>query len=60
MDRWSIVSALNYLPHTQETGIVLAKCKNYNTEKGRKTVSNMVRIADLSSATPSCRAMFQP
>src|SRR3978361_570704 len=25
MDRWSIVSALNYLPHLQEVGIVLAK-----------------------------------
>ena len=37
-----------YLPHTQETGIVLAKCKNYDTEKGRKTIANMVRIADLT------------
>src|SRR5215207_8668706 len=48
MDRWSIVSALNYLPHAEETGIVLAKCKNYDTEKGRKTIANMVRIADLT------------
>ena len=48
MDRWSIVSALNYLPHAEETGIVLAKCKNYDTEKGRKIIANMVRIADLT------------
>jgi cobaltochelatase CobS len=48
MDRWSIVTALNYLPHAQEVGIVLAKCKNYEHEKGRKIVSNMVRIADLT------------
>jgi cobaltochelatase CobS len=48
MDRWSIVTALNYLPHAQETGIVLAKAKNYDTEKGRKTVANMVRVADLT------------
>ena len=48
MDRWSIVSALNYLPHDEETGIVLAKCKAYQTDKGRKTISNMVRIADLT------------
>jgi cobaltochelatase CobS len=48
MDRWSIVSALNYLPHDEETGIVLAKCKAYKTDKGRKTISNMVRIADLT------------
>ena len=25
MDRWNIVATLNYLPHAQETAIVLAK-----------------------------------
>ncbi len=49
MDRWSIVTTLNYLPHDKEVGIVLAKAKSYQaTEKGRKTVSNMVRLADLT------------
>jgi len=49
MDRWSIVVTLNYLPHDKEVGIVLAKAKSYAvTEEGRKTVSNMVRIADLT------------
>ena len=48
MDRWSIVSALNYLPHAMEAGIVLAKNKSYRTEKGRKIVANMVRVADLT------------
>ena len=49
MDRWSIVTTLNYLPHDKEVGIVLAKAKSYRaTEKGRKTVSNMVRLADLT------------
>ena len=48
MDRWSIISVLNYLSHAQETGIVLAKCKSYQTDKGRKIVANMVRIADLT------------
>ena len=48
MDRWSIVSVLNYLPHAQETSIVLAKNKSYDTEKGRKTIANMVRVADLT------------
>ncbi len=48
MDRWSIVVALNYLPHDKEMGIVLAKAKSYQTEKGRKLVSNMVRLADLT------------
>ena len=48
MDRWSIVTALNYLPHAQEVGIVLAKSKNFDNEKGRKIISNMVRVADLT------------
>jgi cobaltochelatase CobS len=48
MDRWSIVTTLNYLPHDKEAGIVLAKAKSYQNEKGRKTVANMVRMADLT------------
>ena len=48
MDRWSIVSALNYLPHAEEVGIVLAKNKSYDTDKGKKIISNMVRVADLT------------
>lgn len=48
MDRWSIVATLNYLPHEQEAGIVLAKAKSYDTEEGRKTISDMVRLADLT------------
>jgi cobaltochelatase CobS len=48
MDRWSIVTALNYLPHAQEVSIVLAKSKFFDNEKGRKTISNMVRVADLT------------
>jgi cobaltochelatase CobS len=27
MDRWSVVATLNYLPHDEETRIVLAKAK---------------------------------
>jgi len=48
MDRWSIVTALNYLPHAQEVGIVLSKNKSFETEKGRKIIANMVRVADLT------------
>ena len=49
MDRWSIVTTLNYLPHEKEAGIVLAKAKSYDqSEKGRTTVSNMVRLADMT------------
>lgn len=48
MDRWSIISVLNYLSHNHEVGIVLAKAKSYDTEKGRKQIANMVRVADLT------------
>ncbi|SNS72293.1 cobaltochelatase subunit CobS [Tropicimonas sediminicola] len=48
MDRWSLVATLNYLSHDAETAIVLSKAPTYNTEKGRKTVSQMVTVADLT------------
>ncbi|AJY48153.1 cobaltochelatase subunit CobS [Martelella endophytica] len=49
MDRWSIVTTLNYLPHEQEVNIILAKVKSFAaTAEGRETVSNMVRVADLT------------
>jgi cobaltochelatase CobS len=48
MDRWSIVSTLNYLPHDNEVDIVLAKAKSYRTAEGRDIVSKMVRVADLT------------
>ena len=48
MDRWSMVVTLNYLAHEQEVGIVLSKAKSYRNEEGEKTVSNMVRVADLT------------
>ncbi len=49
MDRWSIVCTLNYLPHDDETGIVLAKAKSFQKdEESRKVISNMVRVADLT------------
>ena len=48
MDRWSIVTTLNYLPHDQEVDIVLAKCPTYDSKEGRETLSSMVRVADLT------------
>ena len=49
MDRWSIVTALNYLPHDDETRIVLSKVKTWGkNESKKKAVSNMVRVADLT------------
>ena len=48
MDRWSIVTTLNYLPHDNEVEIVLAKAKHYRTDAGRDIVNKMVRVADLT------------
>ncbi|MBE7185882.1 MAG: cobaltochelatase subunit CobS [Methylobacterium mesophilicum] len=48
MDRWSVVTTLNYLPHDNEVAIVLAKAKHYQNAKGRETVNKMVRVADMT------------
>ncbi len=48
MDRWSIVTTLNYLPHDEEVGIVLSKAKHYQNEAGRDIVAKMVRVADMT------------
>ena len=48
MDRWSIVTTLNYLPHDKEVEIVCSKARHYRSPEGRDIVSKMVRVADLT------------
>ena len=48
MDRWSIVTTLNYLPHDKEVDIVQAKVKSYTGKEGRDSINKMVRVADLT------------
>ena len=49
MDRWNIVSTLNYLDHDVETDIVYGKTKNWqDQDNGRNVISNMVSVADLT------------
>ena len=48
MDRWSIVTTLNYLSHEDELNIILAKQKPYQTDEGRKQIEQMVRMADMT------------
>ena len=51
MDRWSIVATLNYLPHAQETAIVMSKMGvDAKDTPGRKLIENMVALADLTRA----------
>ncbi len=51
MDRWNIVATLNYLPHAQETQIVMAKLGMDPKDTGqRKRTEQMVALADLTRA----------
>jgi len=48
MDRWNIVTTLNYLEHDAEVEIVLGKEPKWQNDEGRRLISNMVAVADLS------------
>jgi len=48
MDRWNIVTTLNYLPAAVEAQIVLAKSGEYDNADGKATVDKMIKVADLS------------
>ena len=48
MDRWNIVSTLNYLSLEKEMEIILAKNKNFNNAKGKEKISNMIKVASLT------------
>jgi cobaltochelatase CobS len=51
MDRWNIVATLNYLPHAQETEIVMAKLgMDMKDAKQKRQVEAMVALADLTRA----------
>ena len=48
MDRWNIVTTLNYLGLEKEMEIILSKNKNLNNAKGKEKVSNMIKVASLT------------
>tara|TARA_B100001996_G_scaffold270840_1_gene211934 strand:+ start:896 stop:1876 length:981 start_codon:yes stop_codon:yes gene_type:complete len=48
MDRWNIVTTLNYLPFEKELEIILAKNKKFNNKEGKDKISNMIKVADLT------------
>ncbi len=48
MDRWSILTTLNYLDHDAEAAIVLAKAAAFDTDAGRRMIMAMVRVADMT------------
>ncbi len=47
MDRWQIVTTLNYLPAESELKIVLARVPAYDTPPGRQVVRQMISLAAL-------------
>jgi len=48
MDRWNIVTSLNYLSLEREMEIILAKNKSYNNSKGKEDIANMIKVASLT------------
>ena len=48
MDRWSIVTTLNYLSLDEEILIVLGRLPAYDTPEGREKIGHMVRVADMT------------
>jgi len=48
MDRWNIVSTLNYLPIEKELEIILSKNKSFDNKEGKETITNMIKVADLT------------
>ena len=48
MDRWSVVSTLNYLPAEAEEKIVISKVPNFDNKEGKEIIKSMVSIAELT------------
>jgi len=48
MDRWNIVTALNYLSLDKEMEIILAKNKSLNNVKGKEKIVHMIKVATLT------------
>ena len=48
LDRWNIITTLNYLKFDKELEIILAKSKHFNNKDGKEIVGNMIKVADLS------------
>ena len=51
MDRWNIVALLNYLENKDEEKIIISKLKEYSNQKGKKTISQMVQVAEMTRAS---------
>ncbi|MBT4891159.1 MAG: cobaltochelatase subunit CobS [Rhodospirillales bacterium] len=50
MDRWNIVTTLNYLESSSEEDIILSKIPEFDNKEGRQDIHNMVELANLTRA----------
>ena len=48
MDRWHILSSLNYLDENQELKVVLSKVNEFNSNKNKEILKNMIKLANLT------------
>ncbi len=48
MDRWNIVTTLNYLALEKEMEIILGKNKSLDNNKGKEKIANMIKVATLT------------
>ena len=48
MDRWNIITTLNYLINEEEEEIIIKKIKELDNKEGKEIIKNMVNTADLS------------
>mgnify|MGYP006230844055 FL=1 len=48
MDRWNLVSTLNYLNFEQEKNIMLSKVQSFNNSEREEIIELMIKVADLS------------
>ena len=50
LDRWNIVTTLNYLSEAEELQIISAKAPSYNNAKGKPVLKAMIAMANLTRA----------
>ena len=48
LDRWEVVTSLNYLSQEKEMQIILSKNKYLNNDEGKEKISNMIKVASLT------------
>ena len=48
LDRWNIITSLNYLDSKEENKIVLSKVEKLNNKEGKDIIQSMVATADLT------------